>query len=97
MLRCDDLMWQMEAKIWILAVCYPSGVHAKCGGGFANLDMCVPQTTLPFRHRVFSDRLVDTYSPAGSGGLLWQPVRQSWFVKTLCLKANFKNLTFSKF
>ena len=80
MLRCDHLMWQMAAKIWIVAVCYPSGVHAKWGGG-ANLDMCVPQTTLP----------------AGSGGLLWQPVRQSWFGKTLCLKANFKNLTFSKF
>ena len=37
MLRCDDLVWQMAAKIWIVAVCYPSGVHAERMGG-ANLD-----------------------------------------------------------
>lgn len=67
MLRCDDLVWQMAAKIWIVAVCYPSGVHAERMGG-ANLDARVPQTTLLFSHPVFSDRLVDTYSLAGSGG-----------------------------
>lgn len=87
--------WKLKFGFWLFAI--HQGYMPNVGGGFANLDMCVPQTTLPFRHRVFSDRLVDTYSPAGSGGLLWQPVRQSWFVKTLCLKANFKNLTFSKF
>ena len=38
------------------------------GAGGANLDTWVPQTTLLFSHPVFSDRLVDTYSPAGSGG-----------------------------
>ena len=77
--KCQVVMtscgkWQLKFGLWLFAL---RQEYVPNGRGAANLGTCVPQTTLLVSHRVFSDRPVDTFSPAGSGGFLWQPVRQS--------------------
>ena len=57
--------WQLKFGLWLFVI---HQEYMPNGAGGANLDTWVPQTTLLFSHPVFSDRLVDTYSPAGSGG-----------------------------